>query len=106
MGEASAAEPEQRGERAGEPVIATRAHTECCRGGQFAVGPDGPCFRAPACSSAPRPRLLAPRPPVADLVREPAYWDELRKNLGPRALYAVVFGPAARVRFGTKDGTA
>ncbi|GAA2545527.1 ABC transporter permease [Streptomyces levis] len=42
----------------------------------------------------------------ADLMREPVYWDELRKNLGLQALYAAVFGTAAWARFTTKDITA
>ncbi|WP_329338146.1 ABC transporter permease [Streptomyces sp. NBC_01352] len=39
----------------------------------------------------------------ADLMREPVYWDDLVKNLGIQALYAVVFGSAAWARFTTKD---
>ncbi|WLW52964.1 ABC transporter permease [Streptomyces sp. YU58] len=39
----------------------------------------------------------------ADLMREPVYWDDLTKNLGLQALYAVVFGSAAWARFTTKD---
>ncbi|MCD7444378.1 ABC transporter permease [Streptomyces lincolnensis] len=39
----------------------------------------------------------------ADLMREPIYWDDLTKNLGLQALYAVVFGSAAWARFTTKD---
>ncbi|MFJ8463117.1 ABC transporter permease [Streptomyces swartbergensis] len=42
----------------------------------------------------------------ADLMREPVYWDDLTKNLGLQALYAVVFGSAAWARFTTKDITA
>ncbi|MFJ4687305.1 ABC transporter permease [Streptomyces sp. NPDC088789] len=42
----------------------------------------------------------------ADLMREPVYWDDLMKNLGLQALYAVVFGSAAWARFTTKDVTA
>ncbi|MFE1440961.1 ABC transporter permease [Streptomyces sp. NPDC058739] len=42
----------------------------------------------------------------ADLMREPVYWEDLRKNLGIQALYAVVFGSAAWARFTTKDITA
>ncbi|MGA5795113.1 ABC transporter ATP-binding protein [Streptomyces cellulosae] len=42
----------------------------------------------------------------ADLMREPVYWDDLTKNLGLQALYAVVFGSAAWARFTTKDVTA
>ncbi|MER7773565.1 ABC transporter permease [Streptomyces sp. NPDC096191] len=42
----------------------------------------------------------------ADLMREPVYWDDLVKNLGLQALYAVVFGSAAWARFTSKDITA
>ncbi|MDH6217658.1 ABC transporter permease [Streptomyces pseudovenezuelae] len=42
----------------------------------------------------------------ADLMRDPIYWDDLTKNLGLQALYAVVFGSAAWARFTTKDVTA
>ncbi|MET8567214.1 ABC transporter permease [Streptomyces sp. NPDC004783] len=42
----------------------------------------------------------------ADLMREPVYWDDLRKNLGLQALYAAVFGSAAWARFTTKDITS
>ncbi|MFF0204087.1 ABC transporter permease [Streptomyces sp. NPDC005017] len=42
----------------------------------------------------------------ADLMREPVYWEDLRRNLGVQALYAVVFGSAAWARFTTKDITA
>ncbi|MFI9153714.1 ABC transporter permease [Streptomyces sp. NPDC053367] len=42
----------------------------------------------------------------ADLMREPVYWEDLRKNLGIQALYAVVFGSAAWARFTAKDITA
>jgi ABC-2 type transport system permease protein len=42
----------------------------------------------------------------ADLMREPVYWEDLRKNLGVQALYAVVFGSAAWARFTAKDITA
>ncbi|GGJ52611.1 ABC transporter permease [Streptomyces brasiliensis] len=42
----------------------------------------------------------------ADLMRDPVYWDDLVKNLGLQALYAVVFGSAAWARFTTKDITA
>ncbi|MCF2128536.1 ABC transporter permease [Strepomyces sp. STD 3.1] len=42
----------------------------------------------------------------ADLMREPVYWDDLVKNLGLQALYAVVFGSAAWARFTAKDITA
>ncbi|MFE7896531.1 ABC transporter permease [Streptomyces sp. NPDC057424] len=42
----------------------------------------------------------------ADLMREPVYWDELARNLGLQALYAVVFGSAAWARFTAKDITS
>ncbi|MFM9588766.1 ABC transporter permease [Streptomyces scabiei] len=42
----------------------------------------------------------------ADLMREPVYWDDLRRNLGLQALYAAVFGSAAWARFTVKDITA
>ncbi|MGW8971635.1 ABC transporter permease [Streptomyces platensis] len=42
----------------------------------------------------------------ADLLRDPVYWDQLEKNLGLQALYAVVFGSAAWARFTTRDITA
>ncbi|MEU5767270.1 ABC transporter permease [Streptomyces asoensis] len=42
----------------------------------------------------------------ADLMREPVYWEDLRKNLGLQALYAAVFGSAAWARFTTRDVTA
>src|SRR5690606_33164636 len=42
----------------------------------------------------------------ADLMREPVYWDDLTKNLGLQALYAVAFGTAAWARFTTQDITA
>jgi ABC-2 type transport system permease protein len=42
----------------------------------------------------------------ADLMRDPIYWDDLVKNLGLQAVYAVVFGSAAWARFTTKDITA
>ncbi|MFF0226030.1 ABC transporter permease [Streptomyces sp. NPDC004629] len=42
----------------------------------------------------------------ADLMRDPVYWDDLVRNLGLQALYAVVFGSAAWARFTTKDITA
>ncbi|MFJ6751343.1 MULTISPECIES: ABC transporter permease [unclassified Streptomyces] len=42
----------------------------------------------------------------ADLLRDPAYWDQVQKNLGLQALYAVVFGSAAWARFTTRDITA
>ncbi|WP_338896592.1 ABC transporter permease [Streptomyces sp. TG1A-60] len=42
----------------------------------------------------------------ADLMREPVYWDDLRRNLGLQALYAAVFGSAAWARFTAKDITA
>ncbi|MDG5806743.1 ABC transporter permease [Streptomyces ossamyceticus] len=41
----------------------------------------------------------------ADLMREPVYWDELQRNLGLQALYAVVFGSAAWARFTSRDIT-
>ncbi|GAA3839450.1 ABC transporter permease [Streptomyces chiangmaiensis] len=41
----------------------------------------------------------------ADLMRDPVYWDDLMRNLGLQALYAVVFGSAAWARFTTKDIT-
>ncbi|MEV0260975.1 ABC transporter permease [Streptomyces sp. NPDC050617] len=41
----------------------------------------------------------------ADLLRDPVYWDELRRNLGLQALYAAVFGSAAWARFTTRDIT-
>ncbi|WP_405724258.1 ABC transporter permease [Streptomyces sp. NBC_01537] len=42
----------------------------------------------------------------ADLLRDPVYWDELRRNLGLQALYVAVFGSAAWARFTTRDITA
>ncbi|WP_431990269.1 ABC transporter permease [Streptomyces albogriseolus] len=42
----------------------------------------------------------------ADLMREPVLWDDLTRNLGLQALYALVFGSAAWARFTTKDVTA
>ncbi|MFJ9410283.1 ABC transporter permease [Streptomyces sp. NPDC101393] len=42
----------------------------------------------------------------ADLLRDPVYWDQVQKNLGLQALYAVVFGSAAWARFTTRDITA
>ena len=42
----------------------------------------------------------------ADLLRDPVYWDQLLKNLGLQALYALVFGSAAWARFTTRDITA
>ncbi|MFI1013547.1 ABC transporter permease [Streptomyces sp. NPDC020965] len=42
----------------------------------------------------------------SDLMREPLYWDEVRKNLGLQALYVAVFGSAAWARFTAKDITA
>ncbi|MFJ5776588.1 ABC transporter permease [Streptomyces sp. NPDC093094] len=42
----------------------------------------------------------------ADLMREPVYWEDLRKNLGTQAVYAMVFGSAAWARFTAKDITA
>ncbi|SEE83956.1 ABC-2 type transport system permease protein [Streptomyces sp. 2112.3] len=41
----------------------------------------------------------------ADLLRAPVYWDQLQKNLGLQALYALVFGSAAWARFTTRDIT-
>lgn len=41
----------------------------------------------------------------ADLLRDPVYWDELRKNLGLQALYVLVFGSAAWARFTSRDIT-
>ncbi|MCF4139810.1 ABC transporter permease [Streptomyces sp. Tue 6430] len=42
----------------------------------------------------------------ADLMRDPVYWEELRRNLGLQAVYVAVFGSAAWARFTTKDVTA
>ncbi|AZS72586.1 ABC transporter permease [Streptomyces lydicus] len=42
----------------------------------------------------------------ADLLRDPVYWDQLQKNFGLQALYALVFGSAAWARFTTRDITA
>lgn len=42
----------------------------------------------------------------ADLLRDPVYWDQLQKNFGLQALYALVFGSAAWARFTTRDDTA
>ncbi|MFB9736455.1 ABC transporter permease [Streptomyces sp. NPDC057386] len=42
----------------------------------------------------------------ADLMREPLYWDEVRRNLGLQGLYAAVFGSAAWARFAGKDITS
>ncbi|MEU3411761.1 MULTISPECIES: ABC transporter permease [unclassified Streptomyces] len=42
----------------------------------------------------------------ADLMRDPVYWDDLMRDLGLQALYAVVFGSAAWARFTAKDITA
>ncbi|MFE7130277.1 ABC transporter permease [Streptomyces sp. NPDC057638] len=42
----------------------------------------------------------------SDLMREPFYWDEIRKNLGLQAVYVAVFGSAAWARFTAKDITA
>ncbi|MGX7763460.1 ABC transporter permease [Streptomyces angustmyceticus] len=42
----------------------------------------------------------------ADLLRDPVYWDQLQKNFGLQALYALVFGSAAWARFTTRDVTA
>jgi ABC-2 type transport system permease protein len=39
-------------------------------------------------------------------MREPVYWEELRRNLGLQALYVAVFGSAAWARFTAKDVTA
>ncbi|WP_328688424.1 ABC transporter permease [Streptomyces caniferus] len=41
----------------------------------------------------------------ADLLRDPVYWDQLQKNAGLQALYALVFGSAAWARFTTRDVT-
>ncbi|MGW7485897.1 ABC transporter permease [Streptomyces sp. NPDC054786] len=41
----------------------------------------------------------------ADLLRDPVYWDQLQKNIGLQALYALVFGSAAWARFTTRDIT-
>ncbi|MGX1853716.1 ABC transporter permease [Streptomyces sp. NBC_01456] len=42
----------------------------------------------------------------ADLLRDPVYWDQLQKNAGLQALYALVFGSAAWARFAGRDITA
>lgn len=42
----------------------------------------------------------------ADLLRDPVYWDQLQRNLGLQALYALVFGSAAWARFAGRDITA
>jgi ABC-2 type transport system permease protein len=42
----------------------------------------------------------------ADLLRDPVYWDEIRRNLGLQGLYVAVFGSAAWARFTTRDITA
>ncbi|WP_030262660.1 ABC transporter permease [Streptomyces violens] len=42
----------------------------------------------------------------ADLLRDPVYWDDIRRNLGLQAVYALVFGTAAWARFTTRDITA
>jgi ABC-2 type transport system permease protein len=42
----------------------------------------------------------------ADLLRDPVYWDELRRNFGLQGLYVAVFGSAAWARFTTRDITA
>lgn len=42
----------------------------------------------------------------ADLLRDPVYWDQLQKNVGLQALYALVFGSAAWARFAGRDITA
>lgn len=41
----------------------------------------------------------------ADLLRDPVYWDQLQKNAGLQALYALVFGSAAWARFAGRDIT-
>ncbi|MFG2864222.1 ABC transporter permease [Streptomyces sioyaensis] len=60
------------------------------------------------------PQLAAVQPylfphywlPFADLLRDPVYWDQLQKNVGLQALYALVFGSAAWARFTSRDITA
>ncbi|MFJ4850967.1 ABC transporter permease [Streptomyces sp. NPDC088733] len=42
----------------------------------------------------------------ADLVRDPVYWDDLRRNFELQALYVAVFGSAAWARFAARDVTA
>ncbi|GGL73985.1 ABC transporter permease [Streptomyces fumigatiscleroticus] len=42
----------------------------------------------------------------ADLMRDPVYYEDLVRNLGLQAAYAVVFGSAAWARFTAKDITA
>ncbi|MEU7435159.1 ABC transporter permease [Streptomyces sioyaensis] len=42
----------------------------------------------------------------ADLLRDPVYWDQLQKNAGLQAVYALVFGSAAWARFTSRDITA
>ncbi|MEU5541524.1 ABC transporter permease [Streptomyces sioyaensis] len=42
----------------------------------------------------------------ADLLRDPVYWDQLQKNVGLQAVYALVFGSAAWARFTSRDITA
>lgn len=42
----------------------------------------------------------------ADLLRDPVYWDDIRRNLGLQAVYALVLGSAAWARFTTRDITA
>ncbi|MGW2021887.1 ABC transporter permease [Streptomyces decoyicus] len=42
----------------------------------------------------------------ADLLRDPVYWDQMQKNIGLQAVYALVFGSAAWARFTTRDITA
>ncbi|MEV6567108.1 ABC transporter permease [Streptomyces kronopolitis] len=42
----------------------------------------------------------------ADLLRDPVYWDDVQRNLGLQALYALVFGSAAWARFAGRDITA
>ncbi|MBA0054017.1 ABC transporter permease [Streptomyces sp. AJS327] len=41
-----------------------------------------------------------------DLLRDPVLWDDIAKNLGLQALYAVFFTSAAWARFTTRDITA
>jgi ABC-2 type transport system permease protein len=42
----------------------------------------------------------------SDVLREPVLWDNVLKNLGLQAVYALVFGSAAWARFTTRDITA
>jgi ABC-2 type transport system permease protein len=42
----------------------------------------------------------------ADLLRDPVYWDELRRNFGLQTVYALVFGSAAWARFTSRDITS